>query len=358
VFTQPEDLAEDVLRDALRERWNFRASSLSYQPVGFGSHHWLAAGARCDQLFVTVDDLAAKLRTADDTTDAAFGRLERAFTTALSLRRDAGLDFVVAPIPAADGRVLLRVQDRYSLVIHPYLAGCQPGHCGDFDTGAERRAVLDLLIALHGARAAAPCGDDLVLPRRAELESALNRTGEPWRAGPYGSRARRLLATHADDLALLLAGYDALSAHAAAQPDRAVITHGEPNAANVLKAPGGFVFVDWDSVLLAPPERDLWELAEGDPAMLDDYASATGVAIDRHALTLYRMWYDLAEIAGYVYAFREPHADTADAAEAWQNLQHFLRPAERWPGLLHRQTSSGTGAATPLLVCHADDRGC
>ena len=115
-----------------------------------------------------------------------------------------------------------------------------------------------------------------------------------------------------------------------------VITHGGPNAANVLKTPAGFVFVDWESALLAPPERDLWALAESDPGVLDAYSAATGTAIDTDALTLHRMWYDLAEISGYVRSFQSGHDDTADAAEGWQNLQYFLRPAQRWPDLLAR----------------------
>ena len=65
--------------------------------------------------------------------------------------------------------------------------------------------------------------------------------------------------------------------------------------------------------------------------MLDAYTAATGTAIDADALALHRMWYDLAEISQYVRWFRDAHDDTADAAEAWQNLQYFLRPAERWP---------------------------
>ena len=62
--------------------------------------------------------------------------------------------------------------------------------------------------------------------------------------------------------------------------------------------------------------------------------AATGVVIDDDALALYRMWYDLAEIAGYVILFRGSHGDTADTAEAWRNLRHFLQPAARWPDLL------------------------
>jgi hypothetical protein len=46
------------------------------------------------------------------------------------------------------------------------------------------------------------------------------------------------------------------------------------------------------------------------------------------------MWFDLAEISVYVRWFRGSHGDTADAAEGWQNLQYYLRPAQRWPDLL------------------------
>jgi hypothetical protein len=329
VRTKPSDLAEDLLRDSLRDGWNFLAASLSYQAVGFGSHHWLATNAAGDRLFVTVDDLSAKLRSAADTTDAAFGRLELAFTTALSLNRDAGLGFVVAPIPADDGRLLHRLRDRYSLVAHPYL-DCQPGHDGDFETGEERLAVLDLLIALHGASADVPRTDDFEIPMVAELMAAMDQTGEPWQSGPYGARARDLLAVHAADLALLLAAYAELVVRVAARPERVVMTHGEPSASNVLNTPGGLVVVDWDSALPAAPERDLWELAQQDPSLLDAYSASTGVTIDHDALVLYRMWYDLAEISGYIDFFRQAHADTADAAESWQNLRHFLRPADRW----------------------------
>jgi hypothetical protein len=98
-------------------------------------------------------------------------------------------------------------------------------------------------------------------------------------------------------------------------------------------ASGRLVLVDWDTVLLAPPERDLWSMADNDRSALDHYARAAGAQIDQDALSLYRLWFDLAEIGSYLALFRAPHDDTADATESWSNLQHFLRPAERWPAL-------------------------
>ncbi len=67
--------------------------------------------------------------------------------------------------------------------------------------------------------------------------------------------------------------------------------------------------------------------------VLAAYAAATGTVVNSDALALYRMWYDLAEVAGYISWFRGRHEQSADTAEAWQNLLIYLRPAERWPEL-------------------------
>jgi len=323
-----------LIGNALADGWSFTVTSLQYQPVGFGSHHWLATDARGSQLFVTVDDQAMRLYGGADTCDAAFGRLRRALETALSLQRDAGLGFVVGPVAAASGSVVTRLTDRYSLAVHPYLDGAESRSDGTFESRSDRLAVVSLLARLHAAQAAPPEPDPFTVRLADELEAAIERTGEDWEGGPYGERARQLLARHGRGVAELLAAYDRLASVVAARPERMVITHGEPNGANVLRTADGFVFVDWESVLLAPPERDLWGLAEDDASILADYSAETGTVIDHDALRLYRLWYDLAEISGYITWFRGSHGDTADTAEAWRNLQYFLQPAERWPDLL------------------------
>lgn len=331
MFTRPADLPEAVLARALDGGWGFAPVSLEYQAVGFGSHHWLATDAGGGRVFATVDDLTARLRTGQDTADAAFGRLGRAFATALSLRAEAGLAFVVAPVPTSGGQVLARLSARYSLVVHPYVTGTPVGQDNQFARASDRRAALDLLVQLHRAEAVPPRADDFVVPH---LDALGPMTGEPreaWSGGPYAQRAGELLQAHADGLGVLVSAYAGLARRVAQRRDRMVITHGEPHAGNVITTPGGLVLVDWDTVLLAPPERDLWDMAGDDPSLLDHYARATGVQIDPEALALYRLWFDLAEISEYLTLFRNPHGDTADTAEAWENLQEFLRPAERWP---------------------------
>jgi spectinomycin phosphotransferase len=341
VLTQPDDLSEDDIRAALAANWNFRAAALSYRPVGFGSHHWLATDAAGRQLFLTVHDLTATLTGPGDTTEAAYGRLQAAFECAVSLRRDERLDFVIAPLPAADGRAVGRLSGRYTIAVCPYLADCVPGHDGEFAL-ADRPAVLRMLVALHRSRPpAAPQRCDFALNADG-LRAALASLREPWSDGPYGERARGLLARQAAAVTGLMKAYDELVLLVRSRARPLVVTHGEPGAWNTLKTPAGFVIVDWDSVRLAPPERDLWELAETDGTVVAAYTQATGTAVDSDALALFRMWYDLSEIAEYICLFRDVHTDTEDAGESWKNLKFYLRPAERWPLLQLAEMSRTT----------------
>ena len=156
MFACPGDLPVAVLAGALRDGWGFTPASLEYQAAGFGSHHWLAADARGGRVFATVGDLTAGLRTRQDTAGAAFGRLSRALATALSLRAEAGLAFVAAPVPAPGGQVAARLSGRYSLAACPYLAGTPAGAGGEFARAGDRRAALDLLVRLHRAGAGRP----------------------------------------------------------------------------------------------------------------------------------------------------------------------------------------------------------
>jgi hypothetical protein len=68
----------------------------------------------------------------------------------LSLRRDANLEFVIAPVPTLSGAVVRRLSRRYSLAACPYLTDCEPGRDGVFGA-ADRPAVVRLLTDLRPA---------------------------------------------------------------------------------------------------------------------------------------------------------------------------------------------------------------
>ena len=327
VFTRPDDLTDAQIVAELAAGWGFHAESCSYLPVGFGSHHWLATDATGSQLFVIVHDLPNMLQCQADTADAAFGRLRTALDCAVSLRRDGDLEFVVAPVPSARGDVLRRLSARYTLAVCPYLTDCKASR--EF-AASDLPVVVRLLTRLHRATpAVTPRRWDFALKNADGLRAALASTGEPWDGGPYSERARALLARHASRLTARMAAYGKLARQVSSRPDRFVLTHGEPDSRNVLKTPAGFVIVDWDFAELAPPERDLWQLAETSHSVLAAYTEATGITVDDRALAVFQMSYELADIAEFTCLLRGRHEDTEDTARSWEYLEHLLGRAER-----------------------------
>jgi aminoglycoside phosphotransferase (APT) family kinase protein len=324
VLTPPEGLPEDLLAAVLTRGWGLTVTSLAYRPVGWGSHHWEVTGASGTRWFVTADELENKRHTLAEPLTEAFGRLRASLATAVELR-ELGLEFVVAPVPARDGAPLVRASERFSVALYPWVDG-QSFDWGNFPGPAHRRAVLDMLIAIHTAPPAAArhaLADDFAIPHRDELEAAL-AGADAAGAGPYAGPLGRLVAEHAGPVRARLDYYDEQRLRAPAEPARPVVTHGEPHPGNTMLAGGHWLFIDWDTVLVAPPERDLWSLDRGDGSVLAAYAAATGVTPRPWLLELYRVRWDLADVAVDVSRFRRPHVGTAEDDQAFELLRSLV----------------------------------
>lgn len=329
MLTRPDDLDDDAVAAAVAEGWGVTVTEIEYAALGFGSHHWRVRSGR-DRWFVNVDDLDARSWDASDTRAAATQRLTAALTLARSLR-DTGLDFVVAPIRTRDRQLLRAANDRYVAALYEHVEG-ETYEWGTPSDRPERLAVLDRIVAIHEARiVGASAVDTFVLPQRETLDTALGETDRPWGPGPYEERARALVHDHRAALTQALARYDRLVDDVANRGAALVPTHGEPHRGNRIKTLDGVVLIDWDTALLAPPERDLWMLIDEEPQIATDYRERTGVAPDDSALALYRLRWDLCEICLFVADFRAPHGDTEDNRLAWTALSRVLDPS-RWDG--------------------------
>ena len=328
MFTRPEGLTDDDVRDAVRHGWGVCTKAVEYAAVGFGSCHWRVV-AEDIRWFVTADDLTTKRRTPTESYEQPLRRLVAALSTARELR-DAAMAFVVAPERTTSGDVVHLVRDRFAVALYPFIDAVSHPF-GPYPTRAERLAVLELVAALHQAPRATADVDDFVIRHRDELVTALDDPG-PWDTGPFGEPARALLARHASSVARLLDHFDRLVAGARERRERFVLTHGEPHPANTLQTDHGVLLIDWDTALIAPPERDLWMLADEDPEILDDYEARTHVTPSREALELYRLAWDLAEISIYIAQFGAPHHATTDTEHAFDGLTRHLDP-QRWPAV-------------------------
>jgi spectinomycin phosphotransferase len=323
VRTRPPDLADAALRDVLADHWNFRAETLSYSPVGFGSHHWLATDGAGDRRFVTVDVAIA----ADG---SRFDRLRTALHTAAALRSRADLHFVVPPLAGTDGRLVHVVDDRFAVSVFPYVAA-RPWPEDDDASDGDRAAVVDLLGRLHLATEAVretAATDDLRIDARTHLEKALSCLDVRWDDGPFGEPARDLLRAAAGDVVALLRRYDDLAADLLARDDPWVVTHGEPHSGNLLAKDDGPLLVDWDTVLVAPRARDLWWFADH-PAAVGRYTERTGQRVHDDDLALFRLRWDLTDLALYTRDLRGPHERTRDTEIAFGALSDVVDRASQ-----------------------------
>jgi spectinomycin phosphotransferase/16S rRNA (guanine(1405)-N(7))-methyltransferase len=319
VLHPPEDLDETAMAAALTREWGVAVATMTYQPLGFGSHHWSVADRAGNAWFATVDELQRKRRSGQETYDSAYHRLRSALDAARGLR-EAGATFVVAPVTTAGDEPLARIGPRLALTLFPLVTGDSFGF-GEYDGDAHRRAVLEMLLGVHGApadvRDRAPVDDQQVQHRDA-LEAAISDAGFP-DTGPYARRVADLFAAHREPIRRLLKRYDDLAA--GADPGRAVLTHGEPHSGNTMRTPDGWRLIDWDTALVSQPERDLWILGED---VQQAYTAATGVTLQPELLEMYRLRWDIVDLTLEADRFRQPHAGTADDAECWTILQRVV----------------------------------
>ena len=329
----PEDVETSDLVDALADGWGFEVESVEYAAVGAGSYHWVVSDSAGTRGFVSVDDLDGKTWLGD-TREATFDGLRAAFDTAAALR-DAGLAFVVAPIPASGGETVLRLSPRHTIALFPFVDG-RVGAYGHYDPG-EPEAVVRLLAELHAATreaGAAALRVGLELPGRRHIEAGLRELDEPWSGGPFSEPARHALAAAGTDVAELLALADRLAAEVERRGAAWVVTHGEPHSANVMRTDGGLLLLDWDTVATAPPERDLWMLVDDAPDAAAVYADATGRRVDEDAVSYFRLTWDLKDLAERLNVLRSPHGRNDDTAWTFEWMSRLASMRDQWESLL------------------------
>jgi hypothetical protein len=329
VFTRPTDLAEADVRAALEHGWGLGVVTVEHAPVGFGSHHWWVGTDDGRRWFATADDLRLRRHTDDEPLAAPLERLRAALTTATALR-EHGLEWVVAPECTGAGSVVAPLGEAYALAVYPAVEGRGFGW-GPFEDPGHRAAVLDRLVELHGVDGCRDTArpDDLGAATVAGLRVLLADPGERWESGPFGPDAWRLVVERGDVLASLLDGYGALVGEA--DPARFVLTHGEPHRANTLLTKAGVVLVDWDTCLLAPPERDLWRLVGEASGIRERYAAHAGTVLDPRLLAAFRLRWDLADVESCARDLRSPHGDDEDTRTAWTALRGVLDPTRVQP---------------------------
>ena len=323
MLSPPDGVDADLLASMLQTHWGITSLSLTYLPVGFGSHHWDVAAADGQRWFLTADELHYKKLRPEDSADAAFERLTAALTVASDLRA-CGASFAVAPVPAAGAEPVVRAGSDFAVAVYPFVAG-ESFRWGTFAGPEHRRAVLDMVVRMHTAPPSArrrALADEYVIPLRAELESVLadGAASRLMERGPYTRPAAELVSGARAQIGCLLARFDELAGQARRLANRLVLTHGETHPGNTMRTTGGWRLIDWDTALIAQPERDLWDLDAGDGDVLAAYAEATGVRPEPALLELFRIRWDLTDFSSNMSRLLRPHQGNEDDEKTWKGL--------------------------------------
>jgi spectinomycin phosphotransferase len=321
---RPPGLDDADVTAAVATHWEIGVTDVEYVPEGGGSYHWRIAGTDDDTVFVSVDNLDAKAWLGDDR-DATFDGLATAFATAARLL-DAGCDFVVAPTPGASGRLLERLTSRYSVAVFPYVDG-RAGKWGEPLAASTMKELARHLAQLHDSTPAvrdSALRRTLGIPGHAQLDAALDAIDRPWTNGPLAEPARLALAARERAVREWLAHYAALAESVRTSGSPWVVTHGEPHPGNTIQTTDGLLLIDWDTVALAPRERDLWMFEDRAPEALAEYLDLAGVEIDPAAMELYRLAWTLTDLAAFASVLRAPHDVDADSEKALSAFCSYL----------------------------------
>jgi spectinomycin phosphotransferase len=293
----PPNLNADDLLGVVRSEWDGEIRHLDYLPLGFGAHHWAAYGVEQPLLFVTLDRVDST-RSAED--------LEAAYSGADALNR-SGLEFVVAPLPSMSGSPIVRSFDG--------AVSCTPWRVGTSGGELDAAWTSCALARLHAVAPplGIPCWKPLIAPGFAA--AVQRRLTEPWGPGPYANSARHAIGEHLADLARWTHRYNALAQRAGGRTW--VATHGEPHSDNQMLTPRGRYLVDWESLKLAPRERDLRELVD----------AGAPVGADPDMVEMFDLEWRLDEIREYTAWFAAEHHGTEDDQIAFAGLIHELTRA-------------------------------
>jgi Ser/Thr protein kinase RdoA (MazF antagonist) len=315
--TPPPAIAEDRLHDALLRHYGLHSARIDFLPKGEDAWSYVIDGDGARFLLrVQLSTRAAELETALKVTHA--------------LRVEAGLEFVVTALPTRAGGFTGH-EGEFALALFPFIEGRTADESGISD--AELASVATALSALHEVRPerlGGPVPDEtFTLPfrdRLLALLAAVDSGDRPPRE--QAARAWELLRLEREDVRQTLRFVEKGLAPACRRLGFApVVTHGDPNLANLILAPDGSPhLVDWGEVALGPLERDLMAFT-GDRfgVFLAAYQQQRGgVRLHGELFHFYFTRWALQEVADYGGRLLLEAPSDEEAEHAWAELQPYL----------------------------------
>lgn len=291
----PPDVPDGALAACLRAAWDLPVAELAFLPLGadINTAVYRAVAADGAPWFV-------KLRR---------GAVDEAPIVVPRLLADHGNAHVIPPRPAADGRLWARLGD-YTVLLSPFIAG-RDGVAKPL-TDAQLAELGGVLRELHAL--GLPPEIERQLPRetfdprvREQVRALQARAERETWAEPSAAGAAEVLRAERPTIDWLIERAEQLAGELQARPLEFVPCHADIHAFNVLAGDDGALYVvDWDTLAIAPKERDLMFIGAGIGAVWTSAREADAFyrgygphEVDAAALAYFRYERIVQDIAAY-----------------------------------------------------------
>lgn len=180
---------------------------------------------------------------------------------------EQGMDRAAYPIPTQKGDLYLRAGNAL-IVLFNYIAARQSEAYDYYSFGELIARVHSMTAKIH-----IPIPQEKFVYRYADTFPQQLEQIVKGEAGDAISRSLTSLVTkYNDEIHHDYDSFMSLRQELRGGRSRMVITHGDPGGNTLVKSPTDLYLIDWDSILLAPPERDTWFFVH-EPEFIRGYRS-------------------------------------------------------------------------------------
>ena len=245
-----------VLLAAIVEHYRISAENLMFIPMGDSAYAYRVDCANGDRYFLKLFDTVTQQRNIE--------HLEFYLPLTWQLFHDEKLKQIVAPIRGKQGTLYTALNNRILLVLYPFIEGPTLADAHPFPAHIVEQIAI-FLARLHSLSFQPDQKGGRIETFDPSFEQQLMGCLEQLSEEDYAHRSgvrelKGLVLPRREELMDYLGLVRTLRKQLSGEPFETVLCHGDIWGGNMIDHDGLLHFVDWETAIFAPRERDLFKL--------------------------------------------------------------------------------------------------
>lgn len=320
------NIDRDIITETLEIDWGITTSHLEFLPLGEEGWVYKATDEDDNVWFVKV-----KLHIK-----------EAGITVPSYLNRKQHLDFILSAIPNKYGSFHTQV-DEYFITVYPFITARELMNIPNkerFDAEIGKK-----IAALHTATSSIPSEMLHTIPKetfdshQARSQKVIARTHTP-QSSDIETELAQFITSKSEEIRKIQQATMDLGTKLSSSTVEFVVCHSDIHYANILvDERDNLFFVDWDGIILAPPERDLVFYSD-DLSVKKDFLNGYDPDYQVHQETIayYKLEWVLQEIADYGSAVFFEDVSQEQKEYALQEFKKLFEPGDVVEDALNQET--------------------